>query len=82
MAGGREETVDDLEILLVFYRSDDPVLFTGEVAEAISFSNQGTLPRLKKLADSGLLKSKSGGKVPVWWLSDEGMELVTESLDG
>lgn len=79
MAGGRDESVKDSEILRVFAESDDPVLFTGEVADEIGFSNQGTLPRLKKLAEMGFLKSKTGGKVPVWWITEDGTDFLRES---
>ncbi|WP_435143817.1 hypothetical protein [Halobaculum sp. P14] len=78
MAGGREETVDDSEILRVFRESEDPALFTGEVADAIGFSNQGTLPRLRNLAERGLLSTKKSGRVPMWWLTDEGREYLDE----
>lgn len=78
MPAGREETVDDREILRVFAESGDPVLFTGEVADAIGFSNQGTLPRLEKLLDEGYLNMKRGGRVPVWWLSDAGRAFLDD----
>ena len=78
MPGGREETVDDSEILQVFLETDDPALFTGEVADAIGFSNQGTLSRLHNLADQGLLESKDGGRTIVWWLTDEGRSFSAE----
>lgn len=78
MAGGREESVDDKEILRVFSEKEDPVLFTGEVADEIGFSNQGTLPRLKQLEKAGLLESKKGGRVPIWWITDKGLTLVRE----
>ena len=78
-ARSREETISDREILLIFVESDDPVLFTGEVADEIGFSNQRTLPRLRDLEEKGLLESKSGGRVPVWWLRDKGRKsLKTE----
>jgi len=76
MSGGREETVDDSEILSVFVESNDPVLFTGEVADEIGFSNQGTLPRLRDLERRGLLRSKAGGRVPIWWITDDGKSYV------
>jgi len=79
MPGGREETVEDSEILQIFLDSEDPVLFTGEVADEIGFSNQGTLPRLHGLADRDLLKSKDGGRTIVWWLTDEGREFIEAS---
>ncbi len=72
MPGGREETVDDSEILRLFEEGQDPFLFTGEVADMIGFSNQGALPRLKKLEERGLLDSKRGGKVLAWWITEEG----------
>lgn len=78
MPGGREETVDDREILQIFVKADDPVLFTGEVAEELGFSNQGTLPRLRKLENKGLLESKKGGKIPVWWLTEQGRDYLRE----
>lgn len=80
MPGGREETVDDIEILLVFHESDDPALFTGEVADEIGFSNQGTIPRLRDLEEKGLLESKSGGRVPIWWLSEDGERYLEKHL--
>lgn len=78
MAGGREETVKDSEILQIFLEEEDPVLFTGEVAEEIGFSNQGTLPRLHSLADRGHLASKDGGRSIVWWITDDGREFVAD----
>lgn len=81
MPGGREETVDDSEILQIFLETEDPVLFTGEVADEIGFSNQGTLPRLHNLADQGLLDSKDGGRTIVWWLTDRGREFLAGDLD-
>ena len=80
MPGGREETVDDSEILRLFKEAGDPFLFTGEVADEIGFSNQGALPRLKKLEEDGYLQSKRGGKVLAWWLTEDGVERL-ESFD-
>lgn len=81
MSGGREETVKDSEILQIFVETEDPVLFTGEVADQIGFSNQGTLPRLHDLADRELLDSKDGGRSIVWWITDEGREFLAGDLD-
>lgn len=76
MAGGRRETIEDQEILKIFQGSDDPVLFTSEVADKIEFSNQGTLPRLKDLEDRGYLDSKSKGHSLVWWITESGVEFL------
>lgn len=78
MAGGREETVTDTEILRVFVNSEDPALFTGEVADEIDFSNQGTLPRLRELADEGYLATKKSGRVPMWWITDSGRKYIAD----
>jgi predicted transcriptional regulator len=83
MPSGRRETVDDEEILQVFVKSDDPVLFTGEVRDAIGFStNKGTRKRLYDLEDRGLLQLKRGGRVPVFWITPAGREFVEESDGG
>jgi len=76
MPGGREETVDDSEILRLFEEAEDPFLFTGEVADTIGFSNQGTLPRLRTLEEQGYLQSKRGGKVLAWWLTEDGQSYL------
>lgn len=77
MTGGRTEVVDDKEILEVFVKSEDPVLFTTEIADVIGFSNPGTMSRLRELENDSLLMSKTGGgKVPVWWITEKGKEYL------
>lgn len=70
MAGpGRQPTVSDEDILDVFRQSEDPVLSTAEVADAIDMGERGTLSRLKQLVDDGSIKRKKvGAKATVWWL--------------
>lgn len=79
MPGGREQTVSDKEILQFFIDSDDPVLFTGEVADFLDFSLGGARDRLKDLSSRDLLDMKKGGRVPVWWITDEGRSFVASS---
>jgi len=81
MAGGREETVSDTEILRIFEESDDPFLFTGEVADKLGFSNNGAAARLKELAERDLLNVKRAGRIPAWWLTDRGREFLAGDLD-
>lgn len=80
MPGGRAETVDDREILQFFSESDDPVMFTSEVADYFGFSNQGMTPRLKSLARNGLLATKQRGAA-VWWLTDKGGRFLAGELN-
>jgi Mn-dependent DtxR family transcriptional regulator len=81
MAGGREETVSDAEILWIFVQSDDPFLFTGEVADELGFSNNGAASRLKDLSKRNLLAVKRAGRVPGWWITEEGREFLAGDVD-
>ena len=78
---GREQTVSDEEILRFFTESEDPFLTTGEVAEFLDFSNQGTLKRLYRLEDAELIDSKRAGKVPGWWITEKGRRFLQGELD-
>lgn len=71
---GREETVDDVQILEFVAKSPDPVVTTAEVADHFTFSNSGILKRLHPLAESNLLGSKEAGRTYVWWITDQGLE--------
>jgi hypothetical protein len=65
---GRKPRVTDSELLAVFEQTDDPVLSTAEVADAVPIKRRGTLNRLQRLADEGELASKQvGGRNTVWW---------------
>lgn len=81
MGAGREETVDDKEILRIFEQSEDPFMFTGEVADELGFSNEGAIKRLKKLNRRKFLASKKAGNVPGWWLTDRGRAYLAGELD-
>lgn len=74
---GRKPTISDKEILQVFGEHRDPALVTGEVADAIGFSHQGTLKRLDSLSENGYLKTKKPGRERIWWLSQAGRECVS-----
>jgi len=79
---GREETVNDREILQCFDTAEDPFLFTGEVADEFGFSNHGISKRLKQLRKNGYLNVKRSGKVPGWWLSEKGSRYLAGEIDG
>ena len=72
--------MSDEEILEFFSESDDPFLTTGEVADFLDFSNQGTLKRLYKLEDAELIATKRAGKVPGWWITDKGRKFLAGDL--
>jgi hypothetical protein len=66
--GGRKPRVSDSDLLDVFRSTTDPVLSTGEVADAVPIKRRGVLNRLRSLEDAGELESKQiGGRNTVWW---------------
>ena len=70
--GGRKPRVSDSDLLDVFRATSDPVLSTGEVADAVPIKRRGVLNRLRGLEDAGELESKQiGGRNTVWWVGAE-----------
>lgn len=70
MTRGKMMVTDD-ELLNVFRRSEDPALFTEEVAEQVGMSRQGVGRRLRDLVRTGTLQRKQGGhRSVVYWLPD------------
>ena len=70
--GGRKPRVTDEDILALFASTDDPVLSTAEVAEALPIGRRAALDRLHALDDRGELDHKNiGGRNIVWWLTEE-----------
>lgn len=81
--GGRKETVSDDKILRFIRDHEDPVVTTGEVQEYLGFSSSGgTLKRLKSLADDDLIDFKKSGKVPMWWITEEGRNYLDQGTNG
>ncbi|WP_408959207.1 hypothetical protein [Natrinema sp. 74] len=78
---GREETVDDKQILEFVEASSDPIVTTAEVADHFEFSNSGILKRLHPLSDSNLLGSKEAGRTYVWWITDKGQKSLSDELN-
>jgi hypothetical protein len=69
--GGRKPRVTDDDLLDVFRSTEDPVLSTAEVADAVPIKRRGTLDRLRSLEADGQLDSKPvGGRNTVWWIAD------------
>lgn len=68
MNAGRKPTVTNEEILQIFTETDDPVLTTEEVSNAIGIGHRGTLTRLEKLYQNGQLTRKQVGPGLVWWI--------------
>ena len=73
MAGRPEDTTDN-EILDFFRESGDLVFSTGEVADALSYSQPGMFKRLTKLEEDGKVESKKLGGTKAWWLAESERE--------
>ncbi|MFC7135351.1 MULTISPECIES: MarR family transcriptional regulator [Salinibaculum] len=59
-------------VLDVLASTDDPVLTSSEVAEAIGVSSETARRKLTELHDQGLVKRKEvGARAVVWWTVEE-----------
>lgn len=74
------EPADADEKLLALVRAQEGGFATApEIAPATEVSEKQTRNRLDALADDGLLKKRKVGSTNVYWLSDEGEEVLAES---
>jgi hypothetical protein len=65
--GGPSSLADD-SLLRPFRESDDPVLTTEEVGNAVPYRRAPVVEGLERLADEGVIKRKRVGEETVWWL--------------
>jgi len=71
-SGGRPTSASDEEVLRYLQNTDERVVTTPEVAEALNVSRRTALRRLSNLADEGLIERKDiGGRSAVWWMPDD-----------
>jgi len=56
-----------------------PAAGTSEIAEKVDVSRQAADKRLRELAEEGLVNTRKIGQVRVWWLSDEGERLISDT---
>lgn len=59
--------IRDADFLELFTESDDPVLSTREIADALDVEPQTVINRLNPLEEQGILKSKKAGPSKIWW---------------
>lgn len=79
--GGRKPTVEDEVILRLIALAPWPVVTAPDLAEKLGMTQQGAYSRLKQFENSGLVRSKLvGANARVWWLTDEGKEIVAEEF--
>lgn len=80
MAGrGRDKTVSDVEILLLFILTPEPAFMASEFTDAVDMTRQGVLKRLDDLEDQGYLESKKASGRRMFWITEEGRQFVSES---
>jgi len=72
---GRKRQLSDLRILQAVLLSPDPIVTAPELADELEISRQGINPRLKQLAERGLLERRSvGSKAVVYWITESGRQ--------
>lgn len=68
---GRPPDVGDDEILQIFKKSGEHVMFTGEVADHLPIGRDAVRKRLDELNEQGELHKKQRGTAIVWWLAND-----------
>lgn len=82
-SGGRPQSVSDEEIVRYFRESDEVVLTTSEVADAVDVSRRTALRRLSRLVEAETLGRKDvGDRSAVWWLPENRAEVNAGPADG
>ncbi|GGN92306.1 hypothetical protein GCM10009030_16440 [Haloarcula pellucida] len=67
----RTVTVDDARILALFEETEEPIRTVPDMAEELSLGSDALRRRLKRLEESGEVKSKQvGARSVVWWRLD------------
>jgi len=74
---GRPKDVSDVEILRAMRLTTGPVATSPELSDSLDMSSTGVNNRLRDLVNRGLVKrQKVGANAIVYWLSDDGEELL------
>lgn len=77
---GRPKDITDEEILQEVALSRGPVVTAPELADRLGISSSAVNKRFDDLVEDGYLNERQvGAKAIVYWLTDEGRELVAQS---
>lgn len=79
MPRGHQKVSDD-ELLLHLALSADPVVPSSDLAEFHDVTTQAVGARLRDLQEDGYVDSMLAGRARVWWLSDDGEQLVEQKF--
>lgn len=69
---GRDKQIADVEFLLAFLASADPVMTAAEVSDEVGMTRQGAHARLEQLEQQNLVNSAMKASARVWWLTADG----------
>jgi predicted transcriptional regulator len=82
MSRGPDAEIKPTDILSIMLRSPDPAFTVGEIAEDMSFSNEGVRHQMNRLADAGYLqKKKVGHRTALYWETQAGIEYYVETCE-
>jgi hypothetical protein len=75
---GRSHFESDEEVLTAVAQHPDPVIVAKDLLPYLSYhSDDGIRNRLNELSENGLLHKRSvGARAVVYWLSDDGREMI------
>lgn len=77
---GPDNVVQDIEILRQIKLSSDPVVTSGELADALGYTRSNVNYRLKRLRGKGLVdRKKAGSRAVVWWITEDGVDKLAEA---
>ena len=77
---GRPKDITDEEILQEVALARGPVVTAPEISDRLGISSSAVNKRFDDLVEDGYLNERQvGAKAIVYWLTEEGRELVAES---
>ena len=76
---GPDPSVEDVDILKTMLMAYPPALGTSDIADRIGLSQQATGRHLNRLEEEGYVESDKVGRARIWWLTDEGKEMVDQT---
>jgi predicted transcriptional regulator len=80
MTRGRNRSVSDLSLLLEIVLQRDRPLFSSDLGDATELSSERARQIMQELADDGLVEIKSVSGRNLYYITDEGFELLSEEL--
>jgi DNA-binding MarR family transcriptional regulator len=80
--GGRPPSVSAEEVVQAIALYPEPIVTARDIHDDIGLQPASALKRLNRLVDEGYLrKKKVGSSAAVYWISDEGRDLLADNCE-